>query len=490
LSDRPVILSEAKDLSMRPLVNAIALLLTAVYPLSAQRPDSLGEETLKYVSVDTAALALTHVLLIDGTGAEPKPDQTIVIRNGRIAAVGPAAQVSVPSGVRTLDLKGHTLIPGIVGLHDHLFYTAAGGRAAQMSYTGPRLYLASGVTTIRTAGSRSTYAEINLRDNIKRGLVPGPRIHLTAPYITGAAGGGSMNVITSPAEARRFVAYWASEGATWIKAYTDIGRAELSAAIKEAHRQGIKVTGHLCSVSFREAVALGINNLEHGMLTASDFATSKQPDVCPVAELGRNNEVDARGEVARKTIQSMVKNRVSMTSTLAVYEPFVANRPANKEPRVLNAMAPEVRTSYLQVRQEIDSTGTGPITEAGLKSAMQFEKEFVEAGGLLGAGVDPTGIGGALAGYGDQRNYELFIEAGFTPSQAIKIMTLNGARILGAAKQLGSVERGKIADLVVLKGELPRDPAAIRNTTLVVKDGVGYDPAKLIKSVEGRVGID
>jgi hypothetical protein len=285
------------------------------------------------------------------------------------------------------------------------------------------------------------------------------------------------------------VAYWASEGATWIKAYTDIGRAELGTAIKEAHKRRVKVTGHLCSVSFREAVALGIDNLEHGMLTASDFDPAKQPDVCPVTVIGRNNQADARSETARSVIQSMIKRGVSMTSTLAVYEPFVAGRPT-KEPRVLNAMAPEVRASYLKIRQEIDSTGEGPIAAEGLASAMAFEREFVQAGGLLGAGVDPTGLGGALAGYGDQRNYELFIEAGFTPQQAIQIMSRNGARILGVQQQFGSVERGKLADLVVLKGDLTADPKVIRSPELVFKDGIGYDPAKLIASVEGRVGID
>jgi imidazolonepropionase-like amidohydrolase len=474
---------------MRLITLGLALIPFLVHTLSAQRPDSLSEEVQKYVALDTAVVALAHVQLLDGTGAAPRTDQTVIIRGGRIAEVGPAAQVKIPDGVRTMDLAGHTVIPGLVGMHDHLFYTAAGGRAVQMSYTGPRLYLGSGVTTIRTAGGRSPYAEINLRDNISRGRVPGPRIHLTAPYITGEAGGGSMDVVTSPAEARRFVAYWASEGATWIKAYTDIRRAELGAAIKEAHRRGVKVTGHLCSVSFREAVALGIDNLEHGMLTASDFDPAKQPDLCPVATIGRNNEGDARSKVAQDVIQAMVKRGVSMTSTLAVYEPFVANRPT-KEPRVLNAMAPEVRESYLKIRHEIDSTGTGPIAAEGLKSAMGFEKEFVEGGGLLAAGVDPTGLGGALAGYGDQRNYELFIEAGFTPPQAIRIMTLNGARILGVQQRLGSVERGKLADLVVLKGNLTEDPKVIRSPILVFKDGIGYDSAKLIASVEGRVGID
>jgi len=474
---------------MRLLAFALALVSLLPRTLPAQRPDSLAEEVRKYVAVDTAVVALTHVMLLDGTSTAPAADQTVVIRAGRIAEVGPAARVTIPAGAQTMDLSGHTVIPGLVGMHDHLFYTAAGGRAVQMSYTGPRLYLASGVTTIRTAGSRSTYAEINLKDAISRGLVPGPRIHLTAPYITGAPGGGSMDVVTSPEEARRFVAYWASEGATWIKAYTDIRRAELGAAIKEAHKRGLKVTGHLCSVSFREAVALGIDNLEHGMLTASDFDPSKQPDVCPVSTIGRNNEADPRGETAQATIQALVKHGVSMTSTLAVYEPFVANRPT-KEPRVLNAMAPEVRASYMKIRQEIDSTGSGPIAAEGLRSAMTFEREFVEAGGLLAAGVDPTGIGGALAGYGDQRNYELFIEAGFAPEQAVKIMTANGAKILGVQRQLGTVERGKLADLVVLRGDLTSDPTVIRNPTVVFKDGIGYDSAKLIASVEGRVGID
>jgi imidazolonepropionase-like amidohydrolase len=358
-----------------------------------------------------------------------------------------------------------------------------------MSYTGPRLYLGSGVTTIRTTGSRAPYAEINLKDAITRGFVPGPRIHLTAPYITGSEGGGSMAVVNTPDAARRFVAYWASEGATWIKAYTDIRRAELGAAIQEAHKHGVKVTGHLCSVSFQEAVALGIDNLEHGMLTASDFTTGKQADVCPVNLMTQISAADPKGNSAQATIQSMVQHHVSMTSTLAVYEPFVANRPT-KDERTLQAMDPEVRDAYLKQRQQIDSSGSGWVSEQAFKNAMAFDRAFVAAGGLLAAGVDPTGIGGALAGFGDQRNYELFIEAGFTPSQAVQIMTLNGAKILGVQQTLGSVEVGKLADLVVLKGDLTADPSVIRTPTIVFKDGVGYDSAKLIASVQGRVGVN
>src|SRR5216117_370321 len=466
-------------------MHALTLLLT----LLAQRPDSFAASVREYIAVDTSLMALTHVLLVDGTGAAPKTDQTVVIRGGKVAAVGPAASVPIPAGARVMDMTGSTVIPGIIGMHDHLFYTAAGGRAVQMGYTGPRLYLGSGVTTIRTTGSRAPYAEINLKDAIDHGLAPGPRIHLTAPYITGEHGGGAMAILNSPEAARRFVDYWAAEGATWIKAYTDIRRAELGAAIQEAHKRGIKVTGHLCSVSFQEAVALGIDNLEHGMLTASDFDPAKQPDVCPVTLLGQLNQADPRGEVAQATIRTLVQHKVSMTSTLAVYEPFVANRPT-KDARVLQAMAPEVRASYSKIRDEIDSTGHGPVTQQGLQGAMAFERAFVDAGGLIAAGVDPTGIGGALAGFGDQRNYELFIEAGFTPAQAVRILTANGAKILGVDKRLGTVEGGKLADLVVLRGDLAAEPSVIRNVTHVFKDGVGYDSAKLIGSVQGRVGVN
>src|SRR5256712_12253787 len=153
-------------------------------------------------------------------------------------------------------------------------------------------------------------------------------------------------------------------------------------------------------------------------------------------------------------------------------------------------MAPEVRRSYTKIRDEIDSTGHGPVTQQGLQGAMSFEKAFVDAGGLLATGVDPTGVGGALAGFGHQRNYELFIEAGFTPAQAVRIMTANGARILGVEQRLGTVERGKLADLVVLRGNLSAEPSVIRNVTLVFKDGVGYDSSKLIASVQGGGGVN
>jgi imidazolonepropionase-like amidohydrolase len=470
-----------------------ALLFVSASPvagtLGAQSAATLSSEARDFVSVSDPVVVLSHVTVIDGTGAPPREDQTIVIRDGRIAEAGAAASVTAPAGARVMDLTGKTVIPGIVGMHDHLFYTAAGGREVGVSFSGPRLYLGSGVTTIRTTGTSAPYADINTKHAVDAGQIPGPRIHITAPYITGPAGGGNMAELASPEAARRFVAYWVAEGATWIKAYTDIRRAELGAAIAEAHRLGIKVTGHLCSVSYRDAVDLGIDNLEHGFITSEDFDPQHKPDICPAGSFFRVGVANPTGDTAHAVIKKMVDHKVPMTSTLAVLEPFFPHRPVT-EARTLETMAPEVRTAYLAMRAHIDSGGTWPFTSEMLKNAMAFEKAFVDAGGMLAAGVDPTGIGGALPGFGDQRNYELLTEAGFTPSQTVQIMTANGAKILGVYDKLGSVERGKLADLVVLDGKLAADPAAIHRVTVVFKDGVGYDSPKLIASAKGRVGID
>ena len=467
---------------------ALAVLVAA--PVAAQRADQLSAATRRFATYTEPLIALTNVTLIDGTGAAPRRGMTVVLRDGRIAAVGPTAATPVPAEARTVDFAGHTVLPGLVGMHDHLFYMAAGGRDVNAQFTSSRLYLAAGVTTIRTTGANSAYADIQAKADIDAGRSPGPRIHLTAPYLTGHGGnsGATMARVSSPEQARRFVDYWADEGATWLKAYTDISRDDLAAAIDQAHRRGLKVTAHLCSVSYREAIALGIDNLEHGLLTASDFAADRAPDQCPQSQFAAAGSADPAGATWQDVIRQMVDRGVAMTGTLAVLEPFVPNRPTT-DPRALEAMAPEVREAYLAVRRQIDSTGNG-IPLAAFRNAMAFEKAFHDAGGLLAAGVDPTGIGGALPGFGDQRNYELFIEAGFSPAEAVRIMSLNGAKILGVDGELGSIEVGKLADLVVLRGDLAADPAVINAPHYVFKDGVGYDTEPLIASVKGRVGIN
>jgi imidazolonepropionase-like amidohydrolase len=471
---------------MRTTLSLLLTLAVQAGSLSAQAAGSLSERVREYVSVADPVVALTRVRVVDGLGSPPVDDQTVLLREGRIEAVGPAGQVAIPAGARVLELPGHTVIPGLIGLHNHTFYTTS-GRQAQITFSAPRLYLASGVTTIRTTGSYHPYSEINLKRAILAGEAVGPRMYITGPYLTGG-GGGYMTQVATPEDARRIVAYWSDEGVDWFKAYTGISRAELKAAIDEAHRRGKKLTGHLCSVSFTEAVSLGIDNLEHGFFTNSDWNPDKQPDACPAGLSRSLAEVEIESEPVRATIREMVRAGVPMTSTLAVYELSVPNRPP-LEDRVLEALAPEVRQEYLTTREQIADNAASSVMPTVFRKAQQFERAFVRAGGLLAAGVDPTGIGGALPGFGDQRNFELLVEAGFSPVEALQVMTSNGARVLGEEDRLGSVSPGKVADLVVIRGDPIRDPADIRNVVMVFKEGVGYDSARLIESVRGVVGV-
>lgn len=476
-----------KSLALAVLAVVSAL---AFSDAAAQRPDQLSSAVLAYVSVSDSVIALTNVRLVDGTGSAAQDDRTIVLRDGVIDAVGTAAEVRAPAGARVLDLPGHTVIPGLVGMHNHTYY-AYGGRSVQMSYTGPRLYLANGVTTIRTAGAQHPYAELNMKRGIEAGMIPGPRVHASGPYVNGPGAGGAARNVASEEEARRVVAYWAAEGATWLKASGSITRALLGAAIDEAHKRNVRFTGHLCSVTFREAAALGIDNLEHGLITNSDYIASKKPDECPADNMIAQADVDLESDEVAATFRDLVAHGVAVTSTLSVYETFVPGA-TPEDARVLEALAPDARDEVLQFRAQLRAQlgeQQGLVVLPRLFEKMKrWEHMFVEAGGLLVAGVDPWGTG-SLPGYGDQRNYELLVEAGFAPEQAMRIMTLNGATLLGESHLYGSIETGKRADLVVLRGDPTRTPSDLRNVTLVFKDGVGFDPAKLIADVRGQVGI-
>ncbi len=472
----------------RILALTLLLLLVPFGRSTAQvAAPGMTDAVREFVSVHAPVVALTGVRVVDGTGAAPRDGQTVVIREGRIAEVGPSGSVHIPAGAEVMDLTGHTVIPGLVGMHNHTFYTTV-SRTAQLNVTAPRLYLASGVTTVRTTGSYQPYAEINLKRAIDSGRAVGPRMHVAGPYLTGPTD-SYMTGVSTAEEARRVVAYWAEEGATWFKAYTRISREALAAAVDEAHRRGLKFTGHLCSISFREAVELGMDNVEHGFFVNSEWDPEKAPDHCPPGMRNRLAELDIGGARVQESIRYMVENGMPMTSTLAVYELTVPDRPP-LEDRTLEALAPEMREEYLATRAAISAHASGPLTAVIFRKALEFEKAFHDAGGLLAAGVDPTGIGGALPGFGDQRNYELLLEAGLTPVEAIRVMSLNGATILGEADLYGSIEPGKYADLVVIRGDPIERPAEIRNVVVVFREGVGYDPERLIRSVRGRVGID
>ncbi len=470
-------------------MRTIALLLLAT-AVAAQTPAS---DAKAYVKFDQPTIVLNHVRAIDGTGAPAKPEQMIVIANGKIQSIA-AAGSQMPSGAQVLDLTGDSVMPGIVGMHDHLYYPAPGRNVAmypEHAWSFPRLYLAGGVTTIRTTGSVEPYTDLELKKDIDAGKMPGPKMHVTGPYLEGqGAYTPQMYELQDAEDARRTVDYWIAEGVENFKAYMNITREELRTAAEEAHKHNLKITGHLCSIGFREAAQIGIDDLEHGIVVDSEFAPGKQPDKCPPQKDIRDTllKLDINGEQVQSMIKNLVGHHVALTSTLPVFEGFVPDRPPLRQAN-LDAMLPEARQAYLAVRDNMHKNAAQSPWPALFKKEMDFEYAFAKAGGLLLAGLDPTGNGAVVAGYGDQREIELLVEAGFTPLEAIHIATYNGAKYLGELDHIGTLEPGKQADIVVLKGDPSSTISDVENVETVFKDGVGYDPVKLVKDANGFVGL-
>jgi imidazolonepropionase-like amidohydrolase len=425
-------------------------------------------------------IALTNIRVIDGTGEPARDAQTVVLRDGKIASVGAGAP---PAGAHVVNLEGRTIFPGLVGVHNHLFYhSGAGNNLALAQDNFAKLYLASGVTTIRTAGAMDFEGDRRLKAAIDADAAAGPSIHLTGPYLHAAGGAPDPGRIASE------VNHWADRGATSFKAYTSLRRDELKAAIEAAHARGLKVTGHLCAVGFMEASALGIDNLEHGLLADSEFFSQKQPDACPDMSplLGELLYLDVNSATVGRMITALVHRGVSITSTLAVYETF--NSRAKLDPRTLTVLAPRAQERYraAQAAHHEQAQGDGGWRTL-LRKEMEFERAFVAAGGRLAAGNDPTGWGGIVAGFGDQRQIELLVDAGFSPEAAIRIGTLNGALLLNDLK-VGTIAPGLQADLVVVRGTPAANISDIRNVEMVFKKGVAYDPDALIAAAAGTVG--
>ena len=464
---------------------SLALLVSST--LLAQRP-TLSATVRSYVTVDSPIVALTHARVIDGTGAAARNDQTLIIRDGRIVALGNSRSVTVPTAAQVIDLTGKSVIPGLVMVHEHLYYPTAPGFYANLQESFTRLYLAGGVTSMRTGGNLSGFGDFGIKRDIDAGRKPGPWIDATAPYLEGAGLGlAQVHELTGPDDARRMVNFWADAGATSFKAYTHITRAELGAAIEEAHKRGLKVTGHLCSVTYREAATLGIDDLEHGFFVTTDFVVDKKPDECPGQGAGQRAfaAVDPNGDAVRSLITELVRRRVALTSTLTVFETFVPGRPM---PPGLEVLEPQLRAQFERRHAAVDTNTTSPYGALFAK-ARAMELAFARAGGLLIAGTDPTGSGGVVAGFSNQRQLELLVESGFTPLEAIRIGTLNGATYLSRADRAGSIAVGKDADLVVIAGDPATRITDVRNIWMVFKQGIGYDPAKLIESVRGKVGL-
>ena len=466
----------------------LLLLLTLAWSVTGFAQTTYLSSARIFIDYDSPVIALTHCTLADVIGLKAVPDQTVIVRNGVIAAVGAAANTPVPKDAQVIDCSGKSLLPGLVLLHEHMYYPALSVNPTYVHYkqlpvTFPKLYLACGATTIRTAGSVEPYEDLDLKRDIDQGKIAGPFMEVTAPYLEGKGSfAPQLHELSGPGEAKEFVNFWADEGATSFKAYNMLDKATLKAAIDAAHARGLKVTGHLCSITYREATDLGIDQLEHGFFASTDFVPGKKENQCPLVA-DPLAAADPDGPAVKSLIDYLVSHKIILTSTLAVFQAYV---PADTvyRPEVLEAMSPDTREMFLKYYSRMRSANGAKRMEKG----MRMEKQFADAGGLLTVGTDPTGNGAVLAGYGSQEAIELLVKEGFTPLQAVRIATYNGAKALGMADTIGSIQIGKRADLVVVDGDISQDITNIRRVRWVFKKGVGFDSKKLFDNVKGQVG--
>jgi imidazolonepropionase-like amidohydrolase len=467
----------------------IRLLLFVVILPWQTYSQQLSSAVKQFVSVNADTIALVHATVIDGTGAPAKNDQAILVIKGRIAKTGNSKNITIPSSAKVLDCTGKTVIPGMIMMHEHLFY----GESLPPYYLGvempisfPRLYLAGGATTIRTAGSVEPQTDLNIKKAIDKGQMTGPDIDVTGPYIERELLPiPEVQFIKSPEEAAEEVNYWIARGCTSFKVYMDITKDDLKAVVSIAHQHNLKVTGHLCSITYREAAELGIDNLEHGFIPASDFVAGKKENVCSFGSVTPSlKNLDVNSPAMRDLMKFLVEKKVTITSTLPVFEPNSGREivPGGGE----SALAPQMKEA---VEKNYNAVGRDSSDAALFKKEMAWEKQFVEMGGRLMAGVDPTGAGRTIPGYADQHTLELLVEAGFSLPVAVKICSLNAAEYLGRDKEIGSIAEGKRADLVLIDGDIQKDIHAVRNTEIVFKNGIGYDSKKIFESVKGMVGL-
>jgi len=380
------------------------------------------------------SFAITNARLIDGTGAEPVENATVIVRDGKIVAAG---HVAVPQGVRTVDAKGATLLPGLWEMHAHF---------AQVEY-GPA-YLAAGVTTARDCGDEFEFIK-PVRDLINSRGALGP--HLLLAGLVDGSGPGTFGTTwaDTPDQGRAVVAKYNQAGFEQMKIYNRIKPEVLKAIVAEAHRRGMTVTGHI-----PEGMT-AVEGVEAGMDMVNHFGPVTQT----VRAMGLEQAVDF-----------FKQHRTVIDPTFAWGE--LLSRPKDVEIASFEpgfAKAPYTLTSMI---------GTAFGRGAHLEPSFAILRALYAAGVPIVAGTDK-----ALPAHSLHRELELYVQAGLTPMQVIQIATLNSARVMGLDREVGSIEAGKRADMILVDGNPLTDFSALRRVTRVIASGRIYDPAPLWKSV-------
>jgi len=420
--------------------------------------------------------------LFDGVDDAPVANPGILVRGGKFLAIG-GIEETASEGAEVLELdESDTILPGFFDLHAHYGVDLFGLGRVDERAAYPAIFLANGVTSTFPAGEQDPEAMRELRMAIDRGERPGPRVFNSGPYFGTARRG--WNRRTTPDEIRAEVDHWAERGVRGFKA-KGIGPEQLRALIERAHLHGLTVTGHLesgfrGSVNPKDAIAMGIDRVEHFL--GGDALPPDRPayDALVHFEPGTPEFAD----IARRYIEG----GVYFDATLTAYGYF-----GKQDPEVYTPFADERAffTPYMRAILE-ERPARRPIE--------QFEtiywikrpllRAFHDAGGahLITLGTDHPSWGDYLSGFCVHRELHCLRLAGLPAASVLKAATINAARALGAGDLLGSIEAGKLADLVVVAGDPFADMRATRHVRHVVKAGRLYDPAALLEAVKGTIG--
>ncbi len=405
--------------------------------------------------------------LIDGTGAAPVPDAAVVIHNGRIVAAGPRSKIKIPKDAYVVDAHGKTILPGLWDMHAHF---------EQVEW-GP-IYLAAGVTTVRDCGNEFEFITA-VRDAIAQGQRSRSanscgrhRRRHRAP--TPSASSAS----TRPEQARMWTDRYHAAGFQQMKIYSSVKLEELKIVADEAHRLGMTVTGHVPEgLNAYQAIEAGQDQINHIELHRRHHARAASRRQQPHGPLQSHGQYRSRFAEAKKALAFLKEHHTVVDPTIALLEFFTATTakpPASFEPGV-NKVAPELAEQL---------TDVGPPTERSEIGEKVFEKELAIVGALHRAGIPVVaGTDQTVPGHSLHREIELYVQAGFTPMEAIQAATIVSARAMGIEKESGTVEKGKRGDVILVNGNPLDDIHQLRNVEYVITNGTMFHTAELWQSV-------
>jgi imidazolonepropionase-like amidohydrolase len=414
-------------------------------------------------------IAIRGASLFDSEKAALRPDTTILVRGDRIERVGPDGSFPIPDGAEVIDGRGHTALPGLWDMHVH-----AGAEDGL-------LHIAAGVTSARDLGN-DIDAIMDIRRRIDAGTLIGPRLILAGLMDgRGPYAGPTKVLVDTEAEARAAVDRFAELGYAQVKIYSSIKPALVPIIAEHAHQRGMRVSGHIPAyMRAAEAVKAGYDEIQHVNMLVLNFLPDVKDTRTPLrftAVGDRAASLDLGSAEVRAFVDLLRSRGTVIDPTLIAFEAMFNAKPGTIPEgyrAIADRLPPQVRRPMLG----------GGLPQAGSDQYVSSYKRMLELVGLMArSGVTVVAGTDDMAGFGLHRELELYVKAGIEPPRVLQLATLGSARVMKRDRELGSIAPGKLADLLLVRGDPTRDISAIRSVETVIKGGVRYSTAELCAEI-------